>query len=163
MYNINNLLILLLWRFHMFIEQCPSGFLWYSFTYNAQTERAGGQRQCLHINPKSITPTFLCPDTLGYVFYSFLLYGLLKISSTLLWNRHMRVCSGMSDSLQTLWTVGHQALLAMGFPKQEYWSEFPCPPPGDLSNPGIEPIVSCFSFIAGGFLTHWATCGTDNV
>jgi len=28
----------------------------------------------------------------------------------------------------------------MGFPRQEYWSGLPCPPPGDLSNPGIEPI-----------------------
>ena len=27
----------------------------------------------------------------------------------------------------------------MGFPKQEYWSELPCPAPGDLPDPGIEP------------------------
>ena len=27
----------------------------------------------------------------------------------------------------------------MGFPRQEYWSGLPCPPPGDLPNPGIEP------------------------
>ena len=26
-----------------------------------------------------------------------------------------------------------------GFSRQEYWSRLPCPPPGDLSNPGIEP------------------------
>ena len=26
-----------------------------------------------------------------------------------------------------------------GFPRQEYWSGLPCPPPGDLPNPGIEP------------------------
>ena len=26
----------------------------------------------------------------------------------------------------------------MGFSRQEYWSEFPFPPPGDLPNPGIE-------------------------
>ena len=26
----------------------------------------------------------------------------------------------------------------MGFSRQEYWSGLPCPPPGDLSNPGIE-------------------------
>ena len=25
------------------------------------------------------------------------------------------------------------------FPRQEYWSGLPCPPPGDLPNPGIEP------------------------
>ena len=32
----------------------------------------------------------------------------------------------------TLWTVAYQALLSMGFSRQEYWSGLPCPPPGDL-------------------------------
>ena len=27
----------------------------------------------------------------------------------------------------------------MGFSRQEYWSGLPCPPPGDLPNPGVEP------------------------
>ena len=27
----------------------------------------------------------------------------------------------------------------MGFPRQEYWSGLPCPPPGDLPDLGIEP------------------------
>ena len=27
----------------------------------------------------------------------------------------------------------------MGFFRQEYWNGLPCPPPGDLPNPGIEP------------------------
>ena len=31
-----------------------------------------------------------------------------------------------------------QAPLSMGFSSQEYWSGLPCPPPGDLSHPGIE-------------------------
>ena len=31
-----------------------------------------------------------------------------------------------------------QAPLSMGFSRQEYWSGLPCPPPGDLPNPGIE-------------------------
>ena len=39
----------------------------------------------------------------------------------------------------TPWTVTHQAPLAMGFPRQEYWGGLPFPPPGDLPNPGIEP------------------------
>ena len=39
----------------------------------------------------------------------------------------------------TLWTVAYQAPLSMGFSRKEYWSGLPCPPPGDLSNPGIEP------------------------
>ena len=42
-------------------------------------------------------------------------------------------------TLVTPWTIAHQALLSMGFSRQEYWSGFPFPSPGDLPNPGIEP------------------------
>ena len=42
-------------------------------------------------------------------------------------------------TLLTQWTVAHQAPLSMGFSRQEYWSGLPCPPPGDLPDPGIEP------------------------
>ena len=38
-----------------------------------------------------------------------------------------------------LWTVTCQAPLSIGFPRQEYWSGLPFPPPGDLSDPGIQP------------------------
>ena len=37
-------------------------------------------------------------------------------------------------------TVAHQAPLSMGFFRQEYWNGLPCPPPGDLPDPGIKPI-----------------------
>ena len=37
------------------------------------------------------------------------------------------------------WTVACQAPLSMRFSRQEYWSELPWPPPGDLRDPGIEP------------------------
>ena len=37
------------------------------------------------------------------------------------------------------WTIAHQAVLSMGFSRQEYYSGLPCPPPGDLPNPGIKP------------------------
>ena len=39
----------------------------------------------------------------------------------------------------TPWTVAYQALLSMGFSRQEYWSGLPFPSPGDLPNPGIAP------------------------
>ena len=39
----------------------------------------------------------------------------------------------------TPWTVARQVPLPTGFPKQEYWSGLPFPPPRDLSDPGIEP------------------------
>ena len=48
-------------------------------------------------------------------------------------NRFRRVCL-----FSTPWTVAHQAPLSMGFSRQEYWSGLPCPPPGDLPNPGIK-------------------------
>ena len=38
----------------------------------------------------------------------------------------------------TLWTITRWVPLSIGFSRQEYWSGFPCPPPGDLPNPGIE-------------------------
>ena len=36
----------------------------------------------------------------------------------------------------------NQAPLSVEFSRQEYWSELPCPPPGDFPNPGIEHLVS---------------------
>ena len=51
------------------------------------------------------------------------------------------VCRVLSRfRLCNLWTVAHQAPLSMGFSRQEYWSGLPCPPPGDLPDPGIKPI-----------------------
>ena len=40
----------------------------------------------------------------------------------------------------TPWTVAHQTPLSMGFFRQQYWSGLPCHPPGDLPDPGIEPV-----------------------
>ena len=37
------------------------------------------------------------------------------------------------------WTGEPDKLQSMGFSGQGYWSGLPCPPPGDLPNPGIEP------------------------
>ena len=47
--------------------------------------------------------------------------------------------SVMSDSFATPWTVTHQSPLSMGFPRQEYWTGWPFPSPGDLPDPGIKP------------------------
>ena len=41
----------------------------------------------------------------------------------------------------------------MGSSRQEYWSGLPCPPPGDLRDPGIEPTSLPFPALAGGFTT----------
>ena len=49
----------------------------------------------------------------------------------------------VSKSCPTLanpWTVACQAPLSMGFSRQEYWNRLPFPFPGDLLDPGIEPM-----------------------
>ena len=56
----------------------------------------------------------------------------------------------MSDSFVTSWTVACQAPLSMGFSRQEYWSGWSFPSPGDLPDPGIEPKSPA---LAGRFMT----------
>ena len=59
---------------------------------------------------------------------------------------------------ETLWTAACQAPLSMGFSRQEPWSGLPCPPPGDLPDPGIEPESLISPALAGGFFiisTTW--------
>ena len=52
----------------------------------------------------------------------------------------------------TSWTVALQAPLSVEFSKQEYWSELPFPPPGDLPGPGIKPMSLLSPALTGGFL-----------
>ena len=40
----------------------------------------------------------------------------------------------------TPWTVAHQAPQSMEFSRQEYWNGLPFPSPGDLPDPGLEPM-----------------------
>ena len=59
----------------------------------------------------------------------------------------------------TPWTVVRQALLSMGFSRQEYWSGLSLPSPGDLPDPGIEAQVSC---VVSKFFSTWATRQADH-
>ena len=54
-------------------------------------------------------------------------------------------------------TVACQVPLSMGFPRQEYWSELPFPPPGDLPNPGIKPASLMSPALVGRFFTTSST------
>ena len=56
----------------------------------------------------------------------------------------------------TLWIIACQAPLSIEFFRQEYWSGLPCPPPGNLFNPGIEPVSLTSPAPAGGFFTTTA-------
>ena len=60
----------------------------------------------------------------------------------------------------TSWTVDHQDPLSMGFSGQEYWSGFPCSPPGDLPNPGIKPTSLISPALTSEFFTTSTTWET---
>ena len=64
------------------------------------------------------------------------------------------VASVMFGSLQPYRLQPARLPLSMGFSRQEHWSCLPCPPPGDLPNPGIKPS---YSILAGRFFTTSAS------
>ena len=54
----------------------------------------------------------------------------------------------------TPWTVARQAPLSMGFCRQEHWSGWPFPSPGDLPDPEIEPgSLESLALVDGSFTT----------
>ena len=59
----------------------------------------------------------------------------------------------VSDSAN-LWTAALLAPLSMGFFGQEYWSEWPFPSPGDLSDPRIKSMSHYVSCIGKWVLYH---------
>ena len=61
-------------------------------------------------------------------------------------------CDPVDHSLVT-----YQAPLSVGFSRQEYWSELPCPPPGDLPDPEIERMSLMSPAFAGRFFTTSTT------
>ena len=84
------------------------------------------------------------------------------------------MCAKLLQSCPTLCdpkdlTVACKAPLSMKFSRQEYWSSLLCPPPGDLPDPGMEPVSLMSSALAGGFFTTSTTweapgcsIGSDN-
>ena len=59
----------------------------------------------------------------------------------------LHLCLTLCDLMDCV----HQASLSMGFSRQEYWNGLPCPPPGDLPEPGIKPVSP--PVLVGGFFT----------
>ena len=54
-------------------------------------------------------------------------------------------------------TAVPQAPLSVGFSRQEYWSGLPCPPAGNLLDPGFKPSSLAFLAWAGCFFTTSTT------
>ena len=67
-------------------------------------------------------------------------------------------CFSRVQLFVTPWTIARQAPLSTGFSRQEHWSGLPCPPPGNLPNPGIESTFLMSPAQAGKFFitsTTW--------
>ena len=60
------------------------------------------------------------------------------------------------DSFENSWTTAHKATLSMEFPRKEYWSGLPFPSPGDLPDPGIEPVYPALQADSLA-LSHWVS------
>ena len=66
----------------------------------------------------------------------------------------------------TPWTGAYQALLFMGFLRQEYWSGLLCCSPENLPDPGIKPMSLMSPAVGGRFFitsTNWEAYLTDLV
>ena len=70
-----------------------------------------------------------------------------------------QLCLTLCDSMD----CSPPAPPSMGFSRREYWSGLPCPPPGDLPDPGIEPVSLTFLALAGRFFTTCATREADAI
>ena len=65
-------------------------------------------------------------------------------------SRYPTLCDPMDS-------IGWDSSESMGFFRQEYWSGLPCPPPGNLPHPGIEPASLMSPALAGRFFTNSTT------
>ena len=57
----------------------------------------------------------------------------------------------------TLWAIAHEAPLSVGFSWPEHWSGLPCPPPENLTDPGIKLASLVSPALAGRLFTIGAT------
>ena len=101
-----------------------------------------------YTNPLCFVPRW---DHIILCFFFLTLYPVLFIHVCVL-SRFSRV-----QLFVTPWIVAQQAPLSMGFYRQEYWSGWPCPLPGDLPDPGIKPASLMSLSLAGGFFTTSVT------
>ena len=69
----------------------------------------------------------------------------------IIWTHFEDVSAQLLSRVRLFMTPGTcQAPLSMGFSKKEYWSGFPCPPPGHLPHLGRELVSPA---LASGFFT----------
>ena len=105
----------------------------------------------LYISPKSVICNIFSHSVASFHFsmVSFAVQELLGLIGPYV----MLSSSSCVWLFATLWTVDHQASLAMELSRQEYWNGLPCPSPGYLPNSGIETSSLMSSALASKFFT----------
>ena len=99
---------------------------------------------------------FMCPQVICmsslekclFIFYALIKSGYLAIFfQCSLYVRFVLSCFSCVQLFATLWAVANQALLSMGFFRQECWSGLPCPSPGIFQMQELNPHLL--------HLLHW--------
>ena len=98
---------------------------WVAFPFSRGSSQPRDQTQVSCVTGRFLT-SWATREAQVHVLYIFMCCPMLS-------------CSVMSDSLQPHRLQLTSLLCPWGFSRQGYWSGLPCPPPGDLPNPGIEP------------------------
>ena len=105
-----------------------------------------------------------CPNpNQGGLLYSIFLFPTFKLiprdgaQKSVFSLRNCHSVMSKSYLFVTPWTVAYQALLSMGFSRQEYWSGLLCPPPGDPPDPAIKLSSLTAPALAGRFTTTTTT------
>ena len=134
--------------FHPWVRKIPGGghgsMLQYSCLENPMDRGAGratahgvikSQKSLKWLSTHARTHIYAEQEIRGsFVFYTFLIF--LNFNITFILKPQVVAQFSLVQLLSrvqlfaTPWTVALQALLSMGFSRQEYWSGLPCPPPG---------------------------------
>ena len=102
----------------------------------------------MHMHTHTHTYIYIYIYILSHILFHFGLSQDVEYNS-LCYTSVAQSCPTLCD----LWTVAHHAPLSLGFSRQEYWSALPFPPPGDLPDPGIEPMSPISPALASGYFT----------
>ena len=95
-----------------------------------------------HLNAFALLSNIILLNWHGYISgfpFLFNVYVYFFTSITPSWLCGCSFASVVSDLFRPPWTIAHQALLSVGFPRQEYCSGLPFSFPQDLPDVGVEP------------------------
>ena len=136
-----NLLKMQILRPHFRPTELETSFLGEFGSSSSLKTTANGPRELCHLEVRPSLPT---TQTSLIVSFKWILRD-QNITSL--------CCAQSCLTLCSPWTAAHWSPLSMRFSTQEYWSGLPCPPPGDLPNPGIKPASLTSPVLAAGFFT----------